>query len=204
MVIMIVCSGEDYSPDKIKQYAAEANYIIACDGGTDILLKCGIKPDMVMGDMDSTKMLGEIEQGGWEVIRFPREKDYTDSELAIQKALEMKPKHIYMFAATGSYVDHSLVNIIAIVRNAPICEIVTSNAVISFKTESFEFENGINRRFSLFPITDVKNIRLIGAKYQYPKSDLVPWEFSLGNEGIAETVKVEFDSGSMLLVLFDK
>ena len=201
--IMIVCSGEDYSPDKIKQYANKSDLIIACDGGFDILTKCGIEPNIIMGDMDSTAMAGAIMSAKCEVLRYPPEKDYTDSELAIQKAMTFSPKRIYLFASTGSYADHSLVNIIMAVRN-PFCTIVTSNASISCKTLPFEFESFIGQRFSLFPTENVTNIKLIGAKYQYHNCDIHSWEYSLGNESIAEKVSVEFDSGSMILILFDK
>lgn len=200
--VMIVCGGDDYSAGKIARYAAESDYIIAADGGLDILTQCGIEPDMVIGDMDSTKLAEKLDDLDRIVLKYPPEKDYTDSELALQKALGFFPKRIWLFAATGSYADHSLVNIIITARN-PLCTIITSNASISYKTSPFEFESFIGQRFSLFPTEAVTNIRLIGAKYQYHNCDIQAWEYSLGNESAGERVRVEFDSGSMLCILFD-
>ena len=45
------------------------------------------------------------------VEQFPAEKDWTDTELAVRKALERKPVHIDLVGATGSRLDHVMGNL---------------------------------------------------------------------------------------------
>src|SRR5699024_5654614 len=45
------------------------------------------------------------------VLEYPIKKDQTDLELAIEKALSLKPKQIYLFGVTGGRMDHTLINI---------------------------------------------------------------------------------------------
>ena len=46
-----------------------------------------------------------------EITFFPSEKDETDLELAIDWAIDQKPRNIYIFGATGGRMDHFLANI---------------------------------------------------------------------------------------------
>lgn len=54
--VLIVVRGKDYEEDlkTLGSYIKEVNpVIIAVDGGADVLLKYGYKPDIIIGDMDS-------------------------------------------------------------------------------------------------------------------------------------------------------
>src|SRR5699024_12482516 len=41
----------------------------------------------------------------------PPEKDKTDLEIALQKALSLEPDRIYLFGVTGGRLDHALINL---------------------------------------------------------------------------------------------
>src|SRR5699024_6751377 len=41
----------------------------------------------------------------------PPEKDKTDLEIALQKALSLEPDTIYLFGVTGGRLDHALINL---------------------------------------------------------------------------------------------
>src|SRR5699024_12359479 len=41
----------------------------------------------------------------------PPEKDDTDLEIALQKALSLEPDEIYLFGVTGGRLDHALINL---------------------------------------------------------------------------------------------
>src|SRR5699024_12649658 len=41
----------------------------------------------------------------------PHEKDKTDLEIALQKALSLEPDTIYLFGVTGGRLDHALINL---------------------------------------------------------------------------------------------
>src|SRR5699024_12586125 len=41
----------------------------------------------------------------------PPEKDKTDLEIALQKALSLEPDRIYLIGVTGGRLDHALINL---------------------------------------------------------------------------------------------
>ncbi|HOQ63798.1 MAG TPA: thiamine diphosphokinase, partial [Clostridia bacterium] len=53
--------------------------VIAADGGYRALARAGIRPDLILGDMDSLAR----QPRGIPLLRFPRRKNLTDMALAI-------------------------------------------------------------------------------------------------------------------------
>ncbi len=60
------------------------DFVICADGGYNYAVKFNITPDCIIGDMDSVK----TDISGKETMVYPREKDYTDGELAVRLAIE--------------------------------------------------------------------------------------------------------------------
>lgn len=81
--------------------------LIAADGGYDSLRRFGIRPHLVLGDMDSITRLPE----GIARLRFPPEKDLTDMALALRFARARGYRRFRLYGATGGRLDHSLANL---------------------------------------------------------------------------------------------
>lgn len=77
---------------------------IAVDGGIISLQKLGITPMYVVGDFDSVdfKQVENYEH----IIQLPCRKDYADSEVAIQYAIELGYDEIELYGVTGGRLDH--------------------------------------------------------------------------------------------------
>ena len=68
----------DYEPD----------YCIAADSGLVMADKLGLTVDLLLGDYDSVdKKIFEKYNGNTKTITYPCEKDYTDTHLALKKAI---------------------------------------------------------------------------------------------------------------------
>ena len=87
--------------------------IICCDGAARHLIKIKIRPDIVLGDMDSLEVsrLAALSDEGIKIIEYPARKDFTDTELALDYALNLKPAAIYIWGALGGRIDHILANV---------------------------------------------------------------------------------------------
>lgn len=203
--ILIVANGEDFSPDKIKDLALKSDYIIASDGGYRILADLDIKPDLVMGDLDSVD--AAAIDPAIPVQQFPPEKDYSDSQLAIEHALELGAREINLCAATGSYVDHSFANIINLFifcKEQQKIRLITANASIFTINRKAEFTGLAGRRVSFFPLGEVKNFRLEGFKYIFDTKDITTFRYSLSNVISSPQAGVNFERGLVFCVLFDE
>ena len=91
-------------PDSFKK--EKNDLIIAADGGYDFLAKKNIKPDIVMGDFDSSEMVKESDIS----IKFPSEKNETDSYLAYLEGKSRGFRTFVFYGCLGGRTDHTLAN----------------------------------------------------------------------------------------------
>ncbi len=111
MKAVVVAHG-DVHPDDRSQLAG-ADLIVAADGGARALDEWGVLPNLVVGDLDSLDR-DRATQYGWKgvkISKFPREKDESDLELALQAALEGGAEEIVLLGLFGGKrLDYTLAN----------------------------------------------------------------------------------------------
>ena len=88
----------------------EDTVVIACDSGTDFLASHGIIPDMVVGDMDSIsdKGLEFIKDNNIFTEKYPVEKDWTDTEIALEKSMD---NDVVLICPVTGRIDHVMANL---------------------------------------------------------------------------------------------
>ena len=82
--------------------------IIAADSGYANAKKLGITPHIVVGDFDSFK--GTLPEGA-EILQVPAEKDFTDSQLAVDVAKKRGADEIFLIGGLDGRLDHALSNL---------------------------------------------------------------------------------------------
>lgn len=94
------------------------DWLIAADGGLRHLRRLGLVPHLLIGDLDSVTAedLAWAQANGAEVRRYPREKDETDLELALQAAVQTGRPAILLAAALGGRLDQTLGNLFLLLR----------------------------------------------------------------------------------------
>jgi thiamine pyrophosphokinase len=104
---IIFTGGESPPPKIIKQELNEKNtLIIAADSGLITAEKAGIKPDYITGDMDSlpAEMLKNYPPDC--IMRHEHDQEYTDTEIALQAAIEKNCEEIWIIGGGGGRIDH--------------------------------------------------------------------------------------------------
>ena len=115
--ILIFANGELPDLNKARSLLRADDTVICADGGTRHALALGIRPDLIIGDLDSVDE-GDVQKfrsEGVNVEAHPRDKNETDLELAINRAIEMKPESLVIVAALGGRLDQTLANITLLV-----------------------------------------------------------------------------------------
>ncbi len=111
--IIIFANGELPDLTKARSILHQDDYIICADGGTRHARSLNVTPNLVIGDMDSAEkaQLQKLKAEDVEIEIYPRDKNETDLELAIQRSIKMDPKQIIIIAALGGRLDQTLANI---------------------------------------------------------------------------------------------
>ena len=182
-------------------------YIIAVDKGLEYAKALDIVPNLWLGDFDSV-CYKELEKEflNMEIMSFNSEKDETDTELAINKAVELKAD-FDIICGMGGRMDHFF-GVIHNLKRATdaslIGRVVDSSNVITLRKESFEIKkNEINGKYiSFMPFGgSVANLKLKGFKYILNGYDLKPGESRcISNELAEDTAVVSFDNGYLLVI----
>ena len=80
-----IITGGDVLLENIKIDLEEGDIVIAADSGFETAKKLKLPVDVIVGDMDSIKI--DLPRG-IETIKLPTEKDVTDTEAAVELAIE--------------------------------------------------------------------------------------------------------------------
>jgi thiamine pyrophosphokinase len=111
---VVVVFGGDADADYLREKIANAELVVAADGGAAHIREAGGGCDLIVGDLDSLDPadLAEARAVGTEVMQFPIAKDATDGELAILEATRRGATSITVLGALGGpRTDHLLANV---------------------------------------------------------------------------------------------
>ena len=116
--ILVIANGE-LEPGMGPRLSSLAfDQVIAVDGGADHCRRLGLVPDLVIGDLDSLapETLAHFAQAGIPCERHPAQKDETDLELALRKAMRQGAGHIVLACALGGRLDMILANVLLLAQ----------------------------------------------------------------------------------------
>jgi thiamine pyrophosphokinase len=111
--IIIFANGELPNLEKARSLIQTDDYLICADGGTRHAMALEVKPDLIIGDMDSAgnDALQHFQTAGVQIELYPQDKNETDLELAIDRALALDTREIIIVGALGGRLDQTLANI---------------------------------------------------------------------------------------------
>jgi thiamine pyrophosphokinase len=109
-VLGIVFTGGKGPPPEMVRLQAGANIALlaAADSGLELAEEAGLRPDWIIGDMDSLDPARLAAYLPEQIMRFPKDKDFTDTELAISLLRDKGCDEIWIFGGGGGRIDHFL------------------------------------------------------------------------------------------------
>jgi len=202
---VIVCNGS-VDTKFLFMYIQKNDFLICADGGANKLIKTRFAPDVIIGDMDSVTKSTLKKFNKAKLIKFPKEKDQVDLELAINYCVEKKFKEILILGAFGSRADMSLTNVFVLLQipKKIKAKIVHQNQEIYLVQNKCSIKGIPGEKISFFPIKgDVKGLTLNGLKYEVKNYDL---RFGIG-KGLSNQFKnkkagISFKDGLLVCVHF--
>ena len=158
----------------------KADLIIAADGGADLCRQLNLTPDIIIGDLDSISpdLAGEYAHSGVDIIPYPKRKDKTDLELALDLAVTRGADKVILFGTLGGRWDMSLSNVMLAANrkynqmNISLCEKQCRMHIIHAGS-SLTLQGLKGQIISLIPLsTDVHGVTTTGLEYPLKNAPL--------------------------------
>jgi thiamine pyrophosphokinase len=88
--------------------------LFCANGGAHTALSLGLKPEVVVGDLDSLDEAHQVQLKamGCRFVVYPAAKDWTDLELALKLAVEEGATEVVVLGALGGRLDQELANVL--------------------------------------------------------------------------------------------
>lgn len=213
--VIIVSGGNiqrDFALDFLKKLKDREYQLIAADKGVEFFQETEYSPYAAIGDFDSLTENGRkyLESlTDTEIIRLKPEKDDSDTQSAVNFAIDRGAKEILIFGATGNRIDHLMANFglltlarnrgadVALVDQWNYMKLIRSGTILK-KTEQF------GKYVSFFPLEGtVEGLTLTGFKYPLREHLLQSADSGLtvSNEIMEPEAEVRFRSGTLLMLM---
>src|SRR5690554_5151332 len=204
----ILVSGGKVNRNQLKKILRNSHFVIAVDSGLRALKDIGVIPNLLVGDLDS---IDEVtfnwsKEKNLEVLKFPIQKDQTDTEIAVDYLVEKKTDEIVLLGCTGSRLDHMLSNISLLRKLSKLgieAKIVDENNEIRYLNSNVSIEKKDGQYISVVPISlDGIILTLRGFYYNLEHKDL-EYSTSLGisNYIVNDIGQVILEKGEALLII---
>lgn len=208
MRAVIFVNGVIPDHSTVKRWVQPGDDLIAADGGTRHALAMGLRPRVVVGDLDSIEpeMLAQLAAEGVELEKHPPAKNKTDLELAIERAHRDGATEIVLLGALGGRLDQSIANVLLLAqRDWPArIQLVDANeiATVIHAGECMTLEAATGSTVSLLPLSaEVTGITYMGLLYPLDNATLTLGSTrGVSNEVVSHPATVCIKTGIALVI----
>ena len=187
--LLVIVGGGTVDHDLLRDLYVSGGHLVGADGGADQIVAAGLKPEAIIGDLDS---LANIDEwlGRTRLLRIP-EQDTTDFEKALYST--QAPVTIAL-GMTGRRFDHTLAALDAVTKYATdrVIILVDEADIAVALTGPFSFEVAARERVSVHPLLPMRFKRSAGLKYPLDGVRLAPGERTgTSNEAATGPFRIE-------------
>ena len=208
MRTIIFSSAEISDYGYLEKFDFGNSLIICADAGYNHAKRLGLVPDIILGDNDS---YADTLPESVEHILYPPEKDKTDTNIAVDYAIDRGADEIILIGGLGGRIDqeysHFCLMKYALSRGVRLKMIDDVNEIwMESKPFSLKKSDCRKKYVSFFPYGGtVENFSVKGLKYEADGMTLSPGLVQASSNEFAECeiAELSFDSGTVLVMLCD-
>ena len=207
--VIVGASGEPVSKDQI--VTGGKHLVIAADGGQLKLRELGIMPDVLIGDFDSFEETPVLSAG--KILKYPIEKDDTDTMLAVRYGLENGYRNFLLLSCIGGKrLDHSIATVqtlgfiaenggigIACDGRKDICG--EEQLLLAVKNSRIVFPEKMKGDLSAFSLTGrCSGVDILNLKYRACNTELTSlFPLGVSNSFVGKSAEISVSEGVLLL-----
>ncbi len=196
--------GGGIDPTNITEHPKGDDLVIAADAGYRNAVTLGVKVDLLLGDFDS---LNECEiPKETERMTVPAEKDFTDTQLAVETALRKGATDLVLIGGLDGRLDHTLSNL-AILEDLAAKGVFASitngqNRVRYLNSTSTLLPRSGYRYLSLLCLSEkTKGVSIEGCKYPLKNATLTrSFQYAVSNEITGNCALVSVRKGGVYII----
>jgi thiamine pyrophosphokinase len=176
-----------------------AETIVCCDGAANELIASGMKPSVIIGDMDSIST--ENKRKYKDIIIQIADQEINDQTKAIEWAVGNGLEEVVILGATGKREDHTIGNISLLcdyARKIKVCS-VGNNGIFTPVLQSAEFKSYKGQQISIFSLKPETKITSENLKYPLNELTLKSWWMGTLNESLCEYFSLNFENGELVV-----
>jgi len=203
---LIFVNGQVPNLDAVRKLLLPYDVVIAADGGSRHVLSLGLSPTFLIGDLDSlsSEDQHEIKKAGTKILKFPRDKNETDFELALNYAVSAGHRRILVIAALGGRTDQTIGNLCLLTNPAFAgLDIRADDGVeeLIFTCKACRFTGKPGDLVSLIPWGgEVTGVTTAGLRWSLDGDTLLPYKTrGISNEMLGDAASVAVKSGLVLI-----
>ncbi len=188
---------------KVQFSRTEADLVIAADGGYVTLLGNNIKPDIIIGDFDSSPVPKDLNNV--EMIKLKPEKDFTDTAEAVMIGKARGYKRFVIYGGLGGKrLSHTIANIslvAGLVKQGTDVYLAGDDMNVRvLRNGETTLEKGC-RYLSVFAFEKPTRVSLSGVKYPLDGYTLIPDEpLGVSNEIVSEHAVITVHEGTLVII----
>ncbi|MDR3691658.1 MAG: thiamine diphosphokinase [Fimbriimonas sp.] len=198
--ILGVLAGQDLNPKRVAKWAESAEFVVAADGGANLLYDEGIIPDVAIGDFDS--IYDSTKTAQTTLVHAP-DQDTSDCEKLLDYVRSIGGERITLCSVEGDHLDHLMATFHAAAKSPLDVRLVVRRGIVQLLKGPVEcfYDLPVGTRLSLLPITVCSIVDLHGVQWPLVDVELSPaGMFSLSNRTTGP-VQVSITSGVAALFL---
>ena len=195
---VLIANGKVSKTNNIKEIIDSNDFFISIDAKLENLKELGVRPNLILGDLDSAEIDGLDNQ--IEVVELS-DQNKTDLEKSLDYCKEHSIKKVLILGSSGLRDDHSMANILlasSYSDNLHI-ELITSFYRIIFVREN-TLINAPNAPVSIISLSTDNKITTRGLKYNLDNEKLKSFSHGISNEVKGENFTVEAESTIIVFI----
>jgi thiamine pyrophosphokinase len=179
----------------------KAEVIICCDGSAENLVRYGLVPDAIVGDMDS--LSNDLKERFADRIFVDNDQETNDLTKTVLWCHESGYDDLVIIGAGGKREDHMIGNISLLVEYAKIIKVkmVTDSGIFLPFVTSCSIESLKSQQVSVFSICPGTEITSTGLLYPLANRKLNNWWEGTLNEATGDLIELDFTGGPVLVFL---
>ena len=185
----------------------DTDYIICADAGYKFVKDNDLKPDLIVGDFDSSAYPKDAD---CEIIKLPNHKDDTDLLFALRAALERGFRSFILTGVTGGRLDQTLATVSTLnflsnyTNNFYVFDLNTSIYIVSSELTLKRPE--YDCYFSVFSLCEKsEGVTITGSEYQVLNGEITDtFPIGVSNEFKDDTVSISVKNGKLLVLIVKK